>query len=107
MAFQLNEIEKAKMREIVKDPVLWAKAFVRTNDPKTKKVVPWEARDYQAEMLRDTHTRLVFRCGRRCVHGNSMIYDASKGYYDNAERIFNDRKDNFSVIAYNEETMQP
>lgn len=107
MAFQLNEIEKAKMREIVKDPVLWAKAFVRTNDPKTKKVVPWEARDYQAEMLRDTHTRLVFRCGRRCVHGNSMIYDASKGYYDNAERIFNDRKDNFAVIAYNEETMQP
>lgn len=104
MAFKLNEIEKAKMKEIMGDPVLWAKAFIRTNDPKTKKVVPWIARDYQAEMLRDTHTRLVFRCGRRCVAGRTMIFDSQQGRYRQAKDIFEKTPDDFSVVAYDTET---
>lgn len=97
---KLNEVEKAKMREIVSDPVLWAKAFVRTNDPKTKKVVPWIARDYQAEMLRDTHTRLVFRCGRRCIAAKTKVFDAEKGYYRTAKELFDEGKE-FKTVTYN------
>lgn len=55
------------------DPVLWAKAFLRINNPKTKKLEPWSARDYQEEMLRDDGTRVVYRLGRRCGKTESMV----------------------------------
>lgn len=44
---------------------MWAKVFIKVTDPVTKKVGPWTARDYQAEMLRNDSLREVFRCGRR------------------------------------------
>lgn len=54
-----------KTAEIVKNPVLWAKAFLRTVDNASKKVVPWTARWYQAEMLLSDAVKIVARCGRR------------------------------------------
>jgi len=62
---KMSPIERKKLKEIVEDPVLWAKVFVRTFDPKQKKVVPWTARWYQVEMLRDKSLKKVARCGRR------------------------------------------
>lgn len=73
MAIELSPVEQAKLRKIMEDPVLWAKAFVRTNNPKTKKLEPWTARDYQVEMLRDPGTRVVYRLGRRCGKTDCMI----------------------------------
>ena len=55
------------------DPVLWARAFLISNDAATKKKGPWKARDYQEEMLRDDSFRKVYRCGRRCLIGTSEI----------------------------------
>lgn len=54
-----------KLAEICKNPVLWAKAFLRTVDNATKKIGPWNARWYQAEMLLDDSPKKVARCGRR------------------------------------------
>jgi len=62
---KMSPIERKKLKEIVEDPVLWAKVFVRTFDPVQKKVVPWTARWYQVEMLRDKSLKKVARCGRR------------------------------------------
>ena len=73
MAKHLSPIEHAKLARIMADPVLWAKAFLRTNNPKTKKLEPWSARDYQEEMLRDPNTRIVYRLGRRCGKTETMI----------------------------------
>lgn len=70
---KLSPIEQAKLQKIMADPVLWAKAFLRTNNPKTKKLEPWSARDYQEEMLRCTDTRIVYRCGRRIGKSETMI----------------------------------
>ena len=58
-------INKEKIDRIMKDPVLWAKAYVITYDNALKKYVPWTARWYQAEMLRDNSRKKVYRCGRR------------------------------------------
>lgn len=58
-------IQLEKLNKINKNPVLWAKAFVKTIDNKTKKVGPWTARWYQAEMLLDQSLKKVARCGRR------------------------------------------
>lgn len=57
-------------------------SFLRTFNPKTKKIEPWTARWYQVEMLRDKHTRKVYRCGRRigkCLPGHVRIYDPNTG----------------------------
>jgi hypothetical protein len=62
---KMSPIERKKLKEIVEDPILWAKVFVRTFDPVQKKVVPWTARWYQVEMLRDKSLKKVARCGRR------------------------------------------
>ena len=61
----MSPIERKKLKEILDDPVLWAKAFVKCFDPVQKKVVPWTARWYQVEMLRDKSIKKVARCGRR------------------------------------------
>lgn len=62
---KMSPVERKKFKEIVQDPVLWAKVFVKTFDPVKKKVVPWTARWYQVEMLRDKSLKKVARCGRR------------------------------------------
>ena len=64
-AQKLSTVETKKLLELMSDPVKWAQVFVRTFDPVKKKVVPWVARWYQVEMLRDKSTKKVARCGRR------------------------------------------
>lgn len=64
-AQKMSAIESEKIKAIMKDPVLWAKAFVVAMNPETKKYGPWIARDYQAEILRDRGLRKVYRMGRR------------------------------------------
>lgn len=73
MAKPWSPIERAKLAKIHADPVLWARAYLRINNPDTKKIEPWIARDYQEEMLRDTDPRIVFRLGRRCGKTETMI----------------------------------
>jgi len=65
MATKLSVVEKDVLRQIVGDPALWAKAFLRTYDQAAKKVVPWTARWYQIQMMRDKSKKRVARCGRR------------------------------------------
>ena len=71
----LAKAEAAKLKEIFDDPIKWAQAFLRTFDPKLKKIVPWTARWYQVEMLRDKHTRKVYRCGRRIGKTETMVVE--------------------------------
>ena len=59
----------------MQDPVLWAKAFLVSNNAATKKYGPWEARDYQKEMMRDKSLRKVYRCGRRTGKSETMIVE--------------------------------
>ena len=63
---EIDKVKLAKFKAICENPVLWAKAFLRTVDNATKKVGPWTARWYQAEMLLDNSDKKVARCGRRC-----------------------------------------
>ena len=70
------------------DPVLWAKAFVISNDAIAKKVGPWKARDYQEEMLRDNSLYKVYRCGRRIGKSETMIIEGlHKAYTHEGFRI--------------------
>lgn len=70
------------------DPVLWAKAFVISNDAIAKKVGPWKARDYQEEMLRDESLYKVYRCGRRIGKSETMIIEGlHKAYTHEGFRI--------------------
>jgi hypothetical protein len=62
---KFSPVEYKKFMEITSDPVKWAQVFVKTADPSTKRIVPWVARWYQVEMLRDNTTKKVYRCGRR------------------------------------------
>lgn len=75
MATKLSAVEHAKLMKIMSDPVLWAKTFLISNNAATKKMGPWEARDYQEEMLRDRGTRKVYRCGRRTGKTETMVVD--------------------------------
>ena len=61
----LSKVEQEKLKTIMNDPVLWAKTHIITYDNALKKYVPWTARWYQAEMLRDNSLKKVARCGRR------------------------------------------
>jgi len=64
----LDERKRAQIKmaaAILKNPVLWAKACLKTVDNATKQVVPWTARWYQKEMLLDKSVKKVARCGRR------------------------------------------
>lgn len=62
---KMSPVEQAQLKRIIQDPVLWAKAFVKTFSPISKRVERWTARWYQVEMLRDTSLKKVARCGRR------------------------------------------
>lgn len=53
------------MRKIKNDPVLWARAFIVAYNAVTKKDEPWNARWYQAEMMRDDSQYKVYLNGRR------------------------------------------
>lgn len=77
-----SPIIQEKLKRIKDDPVLWAKAFVRVFSPIEKKIVPWSARWYQVEMLRDKSLKKVYRCGRRtgkCLPGYIKILDPITG----------------------------
>ena len=65
MSRKLSKVELEMLQKIQQDPVLWAKTHLITYDGVQKKYVPWTARWYQAEMLRDQSRRKVYRCGRR------------------------------------------
>lgn len=56
---ELSTIEREKIRQLINDPVTWAKTFIISNDAITKQYGPWVARDYQEEMLRDKSHRKV------------------------------------------------
>lgn len=75
MAKKLSTIERAKLAQIMKDPVLWAQAFLISHNAGTKKTGPWEARWYQKEMLRDRSLRKVYRCGRRTGKSEVMVVE--------------------------------
>lgn len=62
---KLSQIDQEKLQRIKEDPVLWAKAHLITYDNALKRYVPWTARWYQAEMLRDKTRKKVYLCGRR------------------------------------------
>lgn len=86
------QLEKRRLQEIMTDPVKWAQAFLKTFDPRSKKIVPWTARWYQVEMMRDTHTRKVYRCGRRigkCLPGDTKILDPNTGERVPVEVLYN------------------
>ena len=91
----LAKAEAAKLKEIFDDPIKWAQAFLRTFDPREKKIVPWTARWYQVEMLRDKHTRKVYRCGRRigkCLPGHTRVYDPRTGDRVPVEELYKQGK---------------
>lgn len=62
---KFSTVEAKKLMEVMGDPVRWAQVFVTTFDNVKKTYVPWVARWYQVEMLRDTSVKKVARCGRR------------------------------------------
>ena len=76
------------------DPVLWARAFLISNNAATKKYGPWEARDYQAEMLRDHSLRKVYRCGRRCLPAYVRIMNPRTGELVRVGQLFVKKKAN-------------
>lgn len=72
---KLSPVEYKKFMDVMADPVKWAQVFVRTFDPIQKKIVPWVARWYQVEMLRDNSVKKVARCGRRTGKTETMVID--------------------------------
>ena len=82
------------------DPVLWAQAFLISNDAATKTHGPWKARGYQAEMLRDRSLRKVYRCGRRCLPSWIKILDPITGELKTVEELYNRKTAN--VVAMDE-----
>lgn len=71
-----NKADQVKLAKIMKDPVAWAQAFLRTFDPKTGKVGPWKARWYQVEMMTDNSKKRVYRCGRRTGKTETMVVES-------------------------------
>lgn len=84
----LSEIQKEQIQKIKEDPVLWAKTHVITYDNAKKKYVPWTARWYQAQMLRDKSRKKVYRCGRRIGKTETMCIEALYQVNTNVEYVF-------------------
>ena len=100
----LTPTEKKKLKQIAQDPVLWAKAFIRTFDPEKKKYVPWDARWYQAEMLRDKSLKKVARCGRRtgkCLPGWVKVFDPVSGDRVSIEELY--RRGQANIVTMTED----
>ena len=76
MSNKLSAVEKKKVKEMLEDPVKWARTFVRVFDQEKKKMTPWEARWYQANILRDKTPKKVARWGRRTGKSDMMCIDA-------------------------------
>lgn len=72
----VTKVQKEVIERINSDPVLWAKAHIITYDNVLKRYVPWTARWYQAEMLRDKSRKKVYRCGRRTGKTETMCVEA-------------------------------
>lgn len=72
---KMTPVELKKLKEIVADPVKWTQVFLTTFDGALKREVPWTARWYQAEMLRDNSLKKVYRCGRRTGKTETMVVD--------------------------------
>lgn len=88
MAKKVSKIQQAQLAIVMSDPVLWARHFLITNNALTKKMGPWEARDYQEEMMRDTSLKKVYRCGRRIGKSETMIVEAlHKAFTHNLYRV--------------------
>jgi intein/homing endonuclease len=103
----LSKIEKEKIQKVFDDPVLWAKAHVLTYDQALKKIVPWTARWYQAEMLRDKSRKKVYRCGRRtgkCLPGDVLIFDPTTGENIPIEELY--KRQQANVLAMNESSFK-
>ena len=79
----LTPSQKAKLAEIVNDPVKWAQAFLITWNGDKKCYSPWTARWYQAEMLRDKSKKKVYRCGRRTGKTETMVVESLYSTYKN------------------------
>lgn len=75
--------QKAKLKEILDDPVKWAQAFLITWNGDKKCYSPWTARWYQAEMLRDKSKKKVYRCGRRTGKTETMVVESLYSIYKN------------------------
>lgn len=65
MSMNTQNAKPKTYKDILQNPVLWAKACLITVDNKTKKQGPWNARWYQAETLMDKSKQKVLRWGRR------------------------------------------
>ena len=71
-----KKADQVKLAKIMKDPVAWAQAFLRTFNPQTGRIEPWKARWYQVEMLQDTSKKRVYRCGRRTGKTETMVVES-------------------------------
>lgn len=71
-----TNVEMKKVKEILDDPVKWSYMFVKSYDSKTREITPWKARWYQAQMMRDTSVKKVYRCGRRTGKTETMVQEA-------------------------------
>ena len=71
-----SKADQIKLARIMKDPVAWAQAFLRTYDSSTGKVGPWKARWYQVEMMSDKSKKRVYRCGRRTGKTETMVVES-------------------------------
>ena len=102
MKRELTKEEQQKLQIILKDPVLWAKGFLRTQDPKTKKLGPWIARDYQTKVLRDPSLRKVLRMGRRlgkCLPGWVEVLNGKTGQRQTVEELY--KQKSADVVSLN------
>ena len=100
---KLSPVEAEKLKIIMRDPVLWAKAFIVAMNPETKKYGPWIARDYQAEILRNRDVRKVYRMGRRlgkCLPGWVKILDPETGELKTVGELYESGL-NASVVSMN------
>ena len=71
-----KKADQVKLAKIMKDPVAWAQAFLRTFNPQTGRIEPWKARWYQVEMLQDQSKKRVHRCGRRTGKTETMVVES-------------------------------
>lgn len=98
----LTPAQKIKLADIMKDPVKWAQVFLITYDAQQGKKVPWTARWYQKEMLRDGSKKRVYRCGRRtgkCLTEDDVIIDYKTGERVTVKELYKKRKANLVTLT--------
>lgn len=103
-AKSISIVEAKKLQEIMQDPVKWAQVFVVTFDGSKKTYVPWVARWYQVEMLRDQSVKKVARCGRRtgkCLPGWVKIFDPTTGKLIPIEELYKQQYANVLTMEDN------